>query len=123
MQQVGLAMERSVDVTEGAMDLRDRFAFILFTSCLLLGRTALADETSTVTGTVVTVDASAHTLTLKGDDGRTRTLPVEGTALADFDALKPGEIVSATFRDTAHGKPEAITAITVFKTVKVFEGS
>jgi hypothetical protein len=91
------------------------------TCCLLQAGIALADATDAVTGTIVAVDATTHTLTLKGDDGRTRSGPLEGTARAKVDELKPGEMVFATFRDTAQGKPEAITTITAVKTVKVFE--
>jgi hypothetical protein len=100
-----------------------RFLCTLATSGLLQAGIALADATDAVMGTIVAVDATTHTLTLKGDDGRTRTAPLEGTARAKFDALKPGEMVFATFRDAAKGKHEAITTITVVKTVKVFEGS
>jgi hypothetical protein len=89
---------------------------------LLVSGTVLAGTDDLVTGTIVAVDTSSHTLTLKLDDGTTSTTPVEGTALAEFGHLKPGEMVSARFRDTPKGDHEAITAVTIYKTVKVFEG-
>jgi len=82
---------------------------------LLLTGNAMADKTHMVSGTIVAVDTMAHTLTLKGADGKTTTAPVEGAALKSLDSLKPGESVSATCRDNDKGEHQAVTAVTVVK--------
>jgi hypothetical protein len=121
MRQTRSLPERSIEVTEGTMHARNRFLCTFATSCLLLVGTARAGNTDIVTGTVIAVDKTTHTLTLKVADGKTSTTPVEGAALLTLGKLMPGETVSATFRDTSTGKHEAVTAITTFKTVAVFE--
>jgi hypothetical protein len=89
---------------------------------LLASGSVLAGTSDLATGTIVAVDTGSHTLTLKFDDGTTSTTPVEGTAVEEFGHLKPGEMVSVRFRETPKGAHEAITALTIYKTVKVFEG-
>lgn len=74
---------------------------------------ALADKTHMVKGTVVSVDAKAHTLTLKGSDGKTSTAPVEGAAMNSLGNLKSGDAVTVTCRDNDKGEHQAVTAIAV----------
>ncbi len=93
----------------------------LFVFAALLNGAALANEADVVSGTVVSVNAKAHTVTFKSDDGATSTTPLEGTALSQLDRLKPGQSVAATFRDSPSGHHEAITDLTVFRTVKAFQ--
>jgi hypothetical protein len=77
--------------------------------------TALADKTHVVNATVVSVDTAAHTVTLKGADGKTSTAPVEGDAVKMLDTLKAGEQVAATCRDNDQGEHQAVSAIKVVK--------
>jgi hypothetical protein len=83
---------------------------------------ATADKPDTITATVVALDAQSHTITLQGDDGKVKNIPVEGDALTEFDLLEPGKTVNATFRDNPAGHRQAITHLDVFKTVHVFAG-
>ncbi len=89
---------------------------------LFIAAGAAADKTDTITATVVSIDAGSHTVTLRDEDGKVKNLPVEGDALTEFDLLKPGKTVNATFRDSQSGHREAITHLAVFKTVQVFAG-
>jgi hypothetical protein len=75
-----------------------------------------------ITGTVVGMDTSLHTVTLKSDKGVTATTPVEGAALDELGQLKVGETVGVTYRDNANGNREAVTDLVVYRTVKVFQG-
>jgi hypothetical protein len=80
-------------------------------AAMLAASVALADKMHDVTGTVVSVDTSAHTMTLKGADGKTNTAPVEGDALKSLGGLKAGEQVTVTCRDNDMGEHQAVTAI------------
>lgn len=78
---------------------------------------ALADKSHVETATVVSVDTSAHTVTLKGTDGKTNTAPVEGDALKALGSLKAGEKVEVTCRDNDNGEHQAVSAVKVVKKV------
>ena len=70
-----------------------------------------AVKTHTLEAEVVSADASAKTLTIKGDPNK--TVPVDATAVASLKSLKPGEMVKLTCRDNAAGEHQAITHIAV----------
>jgi len=60
----------------------------------------------------VSFDAAKKMITLKTETGET-SAPAEGKALAQVKALKAGDKVVATCKDSAEGKHEAVTAIKV----------
>jgi arginine repressor len=74
---------------------------------------ALADKSHVETATVVSVDTSAHTLTLKGADGKANTAAVEGDALKALGSLKADEKVEVTCRDNDKGEHQAVSAVKV----------
>jgi hypothetical protein len=73
--------------------------------------TATAKSHATVSAEIVSADASGKQITYKTDDGQEKTLAVEGKAAASLSAVKPGEKVKLTFRDSAAGEHEAVTSI------------
>jgi hypothetical protein len=75
---------------------------------------AAAAKTHVVEAEVVSADAMAKTLTIKGEAGD-KTVPVEGAAVAHLKNLKAGEKVKLTCRDNEKGEHQAITHITVEK--------
>ena len=75
--------------------------------------TAPAVKTHVVEAEVVSADATAKTLTIKGDPNK--TVPVDAAAVASLKTLKAGEKVKLTCRDDAKGEHEAITHITIEK--------
>jgi hypothetical protein len=70
-------------------------------------------KTHIVEAEVVSVDATAKTLTIKGDPNK--TVPVEGDAVAHLKNLKAGEKVKLTCRDNEKGEHQGITHIVVEK--------
>jgi len=74
---------------------------------------ATAMKTHVVEAEVVSADATAKTLTIKGDPNK--TMPVDATAAAHLKALKAGERVKLTCRDNDKGEHQAITHITMEK--------
>ena len=76
--------------------------------------TAPAAKTHVVEAEVVSADATAKTLTIKGDPNK--TVAVDASAVSSLKALKSGEKVKLTCRDSATGEHEAVTHITVEKT-------
>jgi hypothetical protein len=72
---------------------------------------ATAVKTHVVEAEVVSADATAKTLTIKGEPNKTVT--VEGAALAQLKDLKMGEKVKLTCRDNDKGEHQAITDIKV----------
>jgi cell envelope opacity-associated protein A len=73
-----------------------------------------AHKTHIVEAEVVSVDAAAKTITVKGEQGET-TSKVEGSAVAALKSLKAGEKVKLTCRDNEKGEHEAVTHIRVEK--------
>lgn len=71
-------------------------------------------QTHVVEAEVVSADAAAKTLTLKGDP-ENKTVKVEGPAADQLKNLKAGEKVKLTCRDNAKGEHQAVTHITVEK--------
>ena len=75
---------------------------------------AATAKTHVVEAEVVSADATAKTLTIKGETGD-KTVPVEGAAATHLKSLKAGEKVKLTCRDNEKGEHQAITHITVEK--------
>jgi hypothetical protein len=74
---------------------------------------ATAVKTHVVEAEVVSADATAKTLTIKGDPNK--TMPVDASAATHLKSLKAGEKVKLTCRDNDKGEHQAITHITVEK--------
>jgi len=74
---------------------------------------AAAAKTHVVEAEVVSADATAKTLTIKGEPNK--TVPVDASAAASLKMLKAGEKVKLTCRDNEKGEHEAITHIAVEK--------
>lgn len=72
-------------------------------------------KTHVVEAEVVSADAMAKTLTIKGEPDN-KTVKVEGAAAEHLKNLKAGEKVKLTCKDNDKGEHEAITHITVEKT-------
>jgi hypothetical protein len=77
---------------------------------------ASAVKTHTLEAEVVSADATAKTLTIKGDPNK--TVPVDAPAAAHLKDLKAGEKVKLTCRDNDKGEHQAITHIAVEKAKK-----
>ncbi len=71
-----------------------------------------AMKTHVVEAEVVSADAKAKTLTIKGDPDN-KVLKVDAAATTHLMHLKAGEKVKLTCRDNEKGEHEAITKITV----------
>jgi hypothetical protein len=72
-------------------------------------------KTHVVEAEVVSADATAKTLTIKGET-ENKVLKVDAEAAAHLKMLKAGEKVKLTCRDNEKGEHEAITKIVVEKT-------
>lgn len=72
-----------------------------------------AAKTHVVEAEVVSADATAKTLTIKGEPNK--TMPVDAAAASHLKTLKAGEKVKLTCRDNDKGEHEAITHIVVEK--------
>jgi uncharacterized lipoprotein YajG len=71
-------------------------------------------KTHVVEAEVVSTDAMAKTLTIKGEK-ENKVLKVDAAAVAQLKDLKAGEKVKLTCRDNEKGEHEAITKIAVEK--------
>jgi len=71
-------------------------------------------KTHVVEAEVVSADAAASTLTIKGTPDN-KTVKVDAAAAAHLKTLKAGEKVKLTCKDNDKGEHEAITHITVEK--------
>jgi hypothetical protein len=74
------------------------------------GDKVAAVKTHDVEAEVVSADATAKTLTIKGEL-QNKTVPVEGKATAQLKDLKPGEKVTLSCRDNDMGEHQAVVAI------------
>jgi hypothetical protein len=70
-----------------------------------------AGKTHDVTAEVVSVDAAAKTITIKGDDGQPKTVPVQGDAVKSLETVKAGDHVVLTCMDNEKGEHQAVTGI------------
>lgn len=75
---------------------------------------APATKTHVVEAEVVSADATAKTLTIKGEK-ENKTVAVDASAVASLKSLKSGDKVKLTCRDSATGQHEAVTQIKVEK--------
>jgi len=71
-----------------------------------------------LTVTIVSVDATAKTMTFKTDTGEEKTAPVMGAAINKMKNVKAGETVLLTCTDKATGEHEGISDIKVPKESK-----
>jgi hypothetical protein len=67
-------------------------------------------KTHDVDAEVVSVDATAKTITIKADPDN-KTVPVEGKAITQLKDVKPGEKVTLSCRDNEAGEHQAVVAI------------
>jgi hypothetical protein len=74
---------------------------------------AAATKTHVIEAELVSADATAKTITIKGDPNK--TMPVEGAAVGHLKDLKAGEKVKLTCRDNDKGEHQAVTEIVVEK--------
>jgi FtsP/CotA-like multicopper oxidase with cupredoxin domain len=70
---------------------------------------AAAEKTHVVEAEVVSTDATAKTITLKGDPNKTVT--VDAAAVGSLKDLKSGDKVKLTCRDNEKGEHVAVTKI------------
>jgi hypothetical protein len=78
----------------------------------VLGAGLLAEgKKHDVTATVVSVDVAGKSLTIKGEDGKDKTVPVAGEALKSLETLKAGDQIVLTCTDNEKGEHQAVTAI------------
>jgi hypothetical protein len=75
---------------------------------------APATKTHVVEAEVVSADATAKTLTIKGEK-ENKTVAVDASAVASLKSLKSGDKVKLTCRDDAMGAHQAVTQIKVEK--------
>jgi glucose/arabinose dehydrogenase len=68
-----------------------------------------AEKTHTVEAEVVSADATAKTLTIKGDPNK--TVAVDASAVGSLKDLKAGDKVKLTCRDNEKGEHQAVTKI------------
>ena len=73
-------------------------------------KTTTALKTHIVEAEVVSADATAKTLTIKGEPDN-KTVPVEGAAAGHLKELKAGDKVKLTCRDNDMGEHQAVTKI------------
>jgi hypothetical protein len=74
-------------------------------------KTEAVAKTHDVNVQFVSSDAAKSTITVKGEDGKENTVPVEGKALASLKTLKANEKITVTCRDNDKGEHQAITAV------------
>ena len=89
---------------------------ILFVAGLALAQAAdekkaMAGKTHDMTAEVVSVDATAKTITIKDDKGENKTAPVMGTAVDALKTLKPGDKVTLTCQDNDKGEHQGVIKI------------
>ena len=74
---------------------------------------APAGKTTTheMTATVVSMDAKAHTITIKDEQGNDHTAPCMGNAIKEMSSLKAGQKVTCTCKDSAEGKHLGVVEI------------
>ena len=72
---------------------------------------ANAGKTHDIVAEIQSVDVNAKSLTYKDDTGKVGTAPVLPDAIEALKAVKPGDRVTLTCRDTDKGVHEGIVAI------------
>jgi Cu/Ag efflux protein CusF len=74
------------------------------------GAAFAAGKTHDMTTEVVSIDAKAKTITLKGDSGNT-TAPLLGAAVGEAKNFKAGDKVTVTCQDDEKGAHQGVKAI------------
>jgi hypothetical protein len=72
-------------------------------------------KTHEMTVTVVSMDMTAKTITVKDDKGAEKTAPVLAEALASLKTIKAGDMVVLTCLDNEKGEHQGVTAIKAAK--------
>ena len=72
---------------------------------------AAKSTTHEMTVTVVSMDAKAHTLTVKDDAGKEMTAKCMDAAVKEMSTVKAGDKVSLTCKDNAKGEHLGVIAI------------
>jgi hypothetical protein len=67
---------------------------------------------------IVSVDATAKTITIKDEKGEQHTAPVLGDAVASLATVKAGDKVTLTCLDDDKGQHQGVTAIKPMKAGK-----
>jgi hypothetical protein len=67
-------------------------------------------KTHEVEAEIVSVDSTKNTITVKGESGE-HTAPLEGKAIAEAKAVKPGQKVTLVCLDDEKGDHKAVTQI------------
>ena len=84
---------------------------------LALATPVLAKEkTHEVTAEVVSVDVAAKVITIKGENGEDKKVPVLPSALESLKTIKAGDNVLLTCQDNEKGEHQGVSAI---KTVPI----
>ncbi len=91
-------------------------AGLLFVQAASAGEKENGKKTHEMTVTVVSVDASANTITVKDDKGEEHTSPVLPKARASLANVKPGEMIVVTCLDNEKGEHQGVTMIKPAKT-------
>jgi hypothetical protein len=97
-------------------------ALVLTTSMAYAGSSKPAApkaKTHVVATEVVKADIAGKTLTVKGPNNSQMTMPCEGRAVSELNAVKVGEKVDVICRDNDKGEHQAIVGIKAAKPVTV----
>lgn len=79
-------------------------------------KAAPAGKTHEAKAQVVSVDAAAKTITVKGEAGQPdKTIPAMGAAVDSLKTVKAGDMVMLTCQDNDKGEHQGVTAITPAK--------
>lgn len=89
---------------------------VTFVSGLALaGGDHKASKTHDVNVEVVSADVEGKTITIKGEDGESKTVPVLGEAISQLKNVHAGDKVTLTCKDKENGEHEGVTAIKIAK--------
>jgi len=86
-------------------------AGLLFVQAANAGEKENGKKTHEMTVTVVSVDTSANTITVKNEKGEEQTAPVLPKARASLADLKAGEMIVVTCLDNEKGEHQGVTMI------------
>lgn len=74
-------------------------------------KTMMKGKGHDVTVEVISVDMKANTMTVKGENGEPKTVPVMGSAVKELPNVKGGEKITVTCWDNDKGEHQGITHI------------
>ena len=72
-------------------------------------------KTHSMTTEVVSTDTAAKTITIKDENGETKTAPVLKKAVSKLSDLKAGDKVTLTCLDNENGEHQGVSAIKLAK--------